>query len=337
MRYGTIGKAGTTGAEPAQSRARLGKADVALLALGAVLLVCAAVWASVSMSSTRGMIRTQGAVVSFLNDRGDLRFYRPVFAFVTGSGERVQVAGRTASTPPAYELGEQIALYYRPDRPSLDVVIDDFGERWFPVSILAGLGIAFAAAGAIARVCTRVFARADRGHDARVPQALGHVAHKRHALRRRDLMICSVPIAMGAIALAISCALFMHEHHLSSTFVRTTGQVVGMQARSRRFSSTHLYSAVVRFTAANGQPVTFVQGSASSGNTLGSGDTVGVLYDPASPQRARIDSFKDRWGASLILGAIGLPLLAIGVWLAFGLLDPFGVKAARRKRATERS
>ena len=108
-----------------------------------------------TFSFTRGMIDTQGTVVRFLNDSGDPRLLRPAFSFLTQGGERVVVAGHTASTPPEYELGEKVTLYYRADRPSQDYVIDNFSERWFPISVLAVLGFAFAGAGAIARAFTK--------------------------------------------------------------------------------------------------------------------------------------------------------------------------------------
>ncbi|WP_322104448.1 DUF3592 domain-containing protein [Paraburkholderia sp. J41] len=322
MREGSLA---TQHAVNAQSRASIRNAALALLAVGVVLLAIAAVWASVSLSSTRAMSETQGTVVRFLNDSGDLRSFRPVFSFTAENGERVEVAGRTASMPPAYAIGEKVALYYRPANPARGVVIDTFSERWFPVTILGVLGAAFAGAGAIARA----FTRDKRGDHASALNAPRGVANKRGALHRRDLLICAIPIAMGAIALAIAAALFLHERQVRSAFAHAQGQVLGSQERSRMFSSTHLYSAVIRFTAANGRTVTFVQGSSSSGNTLDSGDTVDVIYDPANPQRAQLDSFWESWGAAVILLAIGAPLFALGVWFLSGVL---GLGTPKKKR-----
>lgn len=322
MREGTIAN---KHAVNAQSRASVRTAALALIAIGVVLLAIAAVWASISLSSTRAMTETQGTVVSFLNDRGDLRRFRPVFSFLTENGDRLQVAGRTASMPPAYHIGEKVELYYRPAGPLQGFVIDNFSERWFPMTILGVLGVAFAGAGVIARA----FTKDSSGDYASVLKVPGGAAQKRRALHQRDLMICAIPIAMGALGLAISFGLFLHERNLTGTFVHAQGQVVGTQERARRFSSTHLYSAVIAFKTENGQAVTFVQGSSSSGNTFTSGDTVDVLYDPANPQRAQLDSFWERWGAATILFVIGAPLFALGVWFLSGVL---GVGTPKKKR-----
>ncbi|WP_028217959.1 DUF3592 domain-containing protein [Paraburkholderia oxyphila] len=307
-----------------QEHASLRRAAAICVAFGLVLVACAALWAWMTLSSTRGMIGTQGTVVGFLNDSRDPRFFRPVFSFLTQDGERVVVRGRTASAPPAYELGEKVALYYRAGQPSQDYVIDNLSERWFPVVVLSVLGIAFAGAGAI----TRVLTQGTRGNFAGAVKMRGSVAQRRRALHRRDLMICAAPIAMGAVALAIACGLFIHERHITGTFIHTTGQVVDMVEPQRRVKGGHLASAVVRFKTASGQVVTFVQGSSSTGNTLAFSDTVGVLYDPDNPQRAIVDRFGDRWGAAAILCAIGLPMMAIGFYFLFGMLAP----ARSRKR-----
>jgi hypothetical protein len=290
-----------------------------LLAVGFVMLACAAVWAWMTLSSTRGMIAAQGTVVSFLNDSRDPRYLRPVFSFLTRDGERVEVSGQMAATPPAYDLGEKVALYYHADHPSQGYMVDNFSERWFPIAVLSVLGVAFAGAGAIARA----FTRETSGDYARALKKRGSVAQqKRRALLRRDLMICGIPIAMGAVMLAIAGGIFMHERHITNTFIHTTGHIVDMVEPENRVRGAHLSSAVVQFKTASGQLVTVVQGSSSTGNTLAFRDSVGVFYDPANPQRAVVDTFGDRWGGFAIACAIGLPMVAVGVYFLFGLLAP---------------
>jgi len=290
-----------------------------LLALGLAMLASAAVWAWMTSSSTRGMVATQGTVVSFLNDSRDPRYLRPVFSFLTRDGERVEVAGHMAATPPAYDLGEKVALYYRADHPSQGYVVDNFSERWFPIAVLSVLGVAFAGAGAIARA----FTRETGGDYARALKKRGTVAQKRRASHRENLLICcGAPIAMGTVMLAIAGGLFVHERHITKAFVHTTGQVVDMVEPESHVRGAHLSSAVVQFKTASGQLVTVVQGSSSTGNTLAFRDTVGVLYDPANPQRAVVDTFGDRWGGFAIACAIGLPMVAVGFYFLFGVLGP---------------
>jgi hypothetical protein len=63
----------------------------------------------------------------------------------------------------------------------------------------------------------------------------------------------------------------------------------------------------VRFVTAHEQVVEF-EGDDGS---LQLGDSAKVLYDPANPHNARLDSWPSRWGAAVVLGSVGLGLFAI--------------------------
>ena len=45
------------------------------------------------------------------------------------------------------------------------------------------------------------------------------------------------------------------------------------------------------------------------------GDSVRILYDPANPRDARLDSWPSRWGAGTVPISVGLVLIAIGAVL----------------------
>jgi hypothetical protein len=73
-----------------------------------------------------------------------------------------------------------------------------------------------------------------------------------------------------------------------------------------------MYYPRVRYVTRSGNPVEFTGSVGSSPAAFDVGEPVAVLYDPAEPEGARIDSFFQLWFAALILGGIGLVFAAIG-------------------------
>jgi hypothetical protein len=73
-----------------------------------------------------------------------------------------------------------------------------------------------------------------------------------------------------------------------------------------------MYYPRVRFITRSGNPVEFTGSVGSSPAAFDVGEPVAVLYDPAEPEEARIDSFFQLWFAALVLGGIGLVFAAIG-------------------------
>jgi hypothetical protein len=78
---------------------------------------------------------------------------------------------------------------------------------------------------------------------------------------------------------------------------------------SRGFTNRTYFHPVVRFTTAREQVVQFQSDEGATRPAYRVGDTVEVLYDPANPRNARLDTWSSRWGLATIclgLGAFGL-------------------------------
>ena len=86
---------------------------------------------------------------------------------------------------------------------------------------------------------------------------------------------------------------------------------------NERDEDVSYFYPIVQFHTAREQVVEF-EGNDGS---LRAGDSVRVLYDPANPQDARLDSWSSRWGAGTVPLAIGLVLIAVGAVL-YRLLRP---------------
>ncbi len=96
-------------------------------------------------------VRVEGEVIALEETRDDEGkvLYKPVVAFVTHQGERIEAVAGSAANPPAHRIGERVAIYYDPASPE-QVKLDSFFELWlFPVVFLVlgallGVGALFA-------------------------------------------------------------------------------------------------------------------------------------------------------------------------------------------------
>ncbi|WP_407970971.1 DUF3592 domain-containing protein [Burkholderia pyrrocinia] len=286
-----------------------GKDALAALALGVVLLVLAAVLAATSGRATAHLVRAPGTVVRIVQDSDAMRAYRPIVAYLANDGQRREIAGNTASTVPAYDIGENVDVLLDPVHPDRPALIDDFAQRWFPVAVPALLAIASFAIGGLLIAAER---RRHRPSDP--PPA---PAARKQARRRWDIAIVLIPIAIGTGFLAGAGAAGLRQWQIVRDYAHSTGHVVEIakNARAPR-PRTSLYSAIVAFTTDSGRQITFALGAASSHPGLREGEAVNVLYDPVTPERAVVDLFWDRWGLTAILFAIGAPFLAAGLFVA---------------------
>jgi type II secretory pathway pseudopilin PulG len=149
----------------------------------------------------------------------------------------------------------------------------------------------------------------------------------------------------GAIFLAVGVKTLVDSQRFQARAVATNGVVVeiaeGVESVRRGsgdnwyYEDVTIFHPVVRFVTAREQEVRFRASEGSEDpSRYGVGDSIGVLYDPANPRDARLDTWVSRRGDSITLVAIGLGLVvlgAVGVWL---LRSPG--RAARRAAQQQR-
>jgi hypothetical protein len=80
--------------------------------------------------------------------------YRPVVAFTTATGKRVEFTSSVGSSPPSHRVGERVKVLYQPADPQ-SARIKSFFHLWFGFLIVFALGLVFAAIG-----LTMIFVRA---------------------------------------------------------------------------------------------------------------------------------------------------------------------------------
>jgi hypothetical protein len=78
-----------------------------------------------------------------------------------------------------------------------------------------------------------------------------------------------------------------------------------------RQSGEEYYFPVVEFVTARGQVVRFQANESTNSPGEMMGDEVGILYDPANPRDARLDTGFSVWGGAAVFGGIGLCFVII--------------------------
>jgi hypothetical protein len=105
-------------------------------------IVAVVVWRYHEQTIRQG-VRTEGRVVSLnRNNKGSAA---PVIEFETEQGETQTYYSSTYSSPPAYDRGEVVTLWYNPEAPD-DVVLAGL-DRWLLPAIFGGFFLVFGGIG----------------------------------------------------------------------------------------------------------------------------------------------------------------------------------------------
>jgi hypothetical protein len=79
---------------------------------------------------------------------GTGRTYCPKIDFTTKDGQQVLYYANVCSSPPAYEVGQQVEVYYDPHNIK-DVQMNDFWSQYVGVIVLSCIGLPFFALGIV--------------------------------------------------------------------------------------------------------------------------------------------------------------------------------------------
>ena len=113
--------------------------------VGTILTGIAVVYVINRQSSLDSSVAITGEVINLTygSDRG----ISPVVQF-EWAGKLHEMVGSVASTPPAYDIGEEVTIYLRQSNPE-DAIIGTFSELWLVPTILGGIGGLFMVMGSI--------------------------------------------------------------------------------------------------------------------------------------------------------------------------------------------
>jgi len=95
--------------------------------------------------------RVTGTVVDLVYGSGNGAYPLVQYNY---KGQQITVSGGVTSSPPVFELGEQVGIYV-PNDPTKEVLIDSLTELWFVPLILSFIGFVFGFIGGVAYVVNR--------------------------------------------------------------------------------------------------------------------------------------------------------------------------------------
>lgn len=151
-----------------------------------------------------------------------------------------------------------------------------------------------------------------------------------HALFGFAFRVAGLALAGIGAALAISTVLFV------SRSVRATGEVVDYDVVQNAISFLQsdeqtgmLYYPRVAFVTHVGDRVVFRARAGRPTMEQPVGTRVSVLYEPSDAGDARVDRFMNVWGATVIVGGLGVLFLILGLIVPFG----FGGSVAAQRRS----
>lgn len=136
-----------------------------MIATGALSLAVGLIFTGVSVSFLTDAKRVRGTVVALdwrEDHDGGSRKARaddspaayPVVEFTPVDGTPRKFRDSAGSNPPAYEVGEQVEVLYRPDSPE-DARIKGFLSLWLLPLIFGGIGLVFTGIGTGIALATR--------------------------------------------------------------------------------------------------------------------------------------------------------------------------------------
>ncbi|PBJ09034.1 DUF3592 domain-containing protein [Flavobacterium sp. ACN6] len=126
-------------------------------------------------------------------------------------------------------------------------------------------------------------------------------------------------LIIGAALLTGAFFLYQNKSAFLEKAVSVQGTVIEMVAKRSDNSTT--YSPVISFKTKSGQEITFSSSISSNPPSYSVNETVEVLYNPADPKEANINTFSSLWIGPLILGGIGIVFFLIGsLSILFGYL-----------------
>jgi hypothetical protein len=124
----------------------------------------------------------------------------------------------------------------------------------------------------------------------------------------------------GLAMLAGAGATYMSSRNFLNISSAAEGVVTDLVLSHSSSSRSGVYHPKVSFQTEAGENIEFNSSFGSNPPSYNKGDRVKVLYDPANPNHASINSFFSLWFAPLLLSGMGILFAGIGSALLVALM-----------------
>ncbi|HTL51092.1 MAG TPA: DUF3592 domain-containing protein, partial [Planctomycetota bacterium] len=181
--------------------------------IGALSLLGGSYWFWHTRAFLQSAVTAPGVVVEMVASHGSKSTtYAPVYTFTDAQGGSHKIRSHTSSSPPSYEVGEAVTVYYDPNNPE-DTLLDGWFDLWGGATILGGLGAVFFAVGLL------VFVAGSKARPAGEPggtQAVENSADERPAVDAppafpKHKLVGGVLVISGLVLFGVGFALFRNQ------------------------------------------------------------------------------------------------------------------------------
>lgn len=127
-------------------------------------------------------------------------------------------------------------------------------------------------------------------------------------------------IVVGAIISLFTVWAFFSRLRLMFVAERVQGTIVGFDQKLRYVGDRKrvYYHPTIEFETTTGDAIQFTYGGGSTTQRGAVGDGILVLYDPAAPQKATVNSFMGTWAGPLAAAILGGGCLYGGIDIVTG-------------------
>jgi hypothetical protein len=150
-------------------------------------------------------------------------------------------------------------------------------------------------------------------------------------LRGIDRITCTF-ILIGMALIAIAFYDYAENKSFISRAAKTEGIVIDiLSSPGIKMRAPKNRTLVIRFFDRQCHEILFSESDNSSGYSIG--ESVDVLYDPASPKKPKTNRFITFWGGATVVGGMGIVFFLLGVGIILvANLPPRNSKLRKRKR-----
>jgi ribosomal 50S subunit-recycling heat shock protein len=246
--------------------------------------------------------RAEGIVVGMTGE-GALK--TPMVEFVTSTGERIRVNGRSYSASNSTHKGDAVTVAYSRSNPrdAQLLLLKDFplGPAGFVLGFIAVILLMWISGILISGDPGLV----DPFH--LLPAVISHF--RLNPFRFPALFILSFAIPACGLGTYLT---YMRAHDLRSNGIKAVGHVIGLEKNSSTLSDGSTASGVfpmITFEDAAGAPQTIRRSLAKPLSRLKPGDTVEVIYLAHQPNKGVVNTWDELWPPPLFFGFMMLAFL----------------------------
>lgn len=127
--------------------------------------------------------------------------------------------------------------------------------------------------------------------------------------------------ALGIGLVVYAAYAFNRTQNLIAHCLETNARITDLKYSSGGGNEGPTYSPVFEFQTATGESITVQSAVGSSPSGFRIGQSVRVRYDPADPSNAKIHTFFQTWGDSILPALVGIGFLAFVFYDIFGTLN----------------